>query len=153
MDIYRLLYFEYIAEIPRMDMKVDIGMIMNERWQYCPHIAWNRSAFGVQGTYRYEFMNCQKVLLKNFWDYEGVWKGKYAKWFDECSRSQADSATGDDPQVTATSAWTRDFDRWEAISDKLWWGSFDPESSRWCKKFLPWIPDYSAVNPETGLVE
>jgi hypothetical protein len=42
-------------------------------------------------------MNCSKVLVKNFWDTEGVWKGKYAKYFEECARSQAGSTTSDDP--------------------------------------------------------
>jgi hypothetical protein len=32
MDIYRLYYNMAIAEIPRVDAKLDVGMIMNERW-------------------------------------------------------------------------------------------------------------------------
>ena len=153
MDVYRLIYWEYIAEIPRVDMKIDIGMIINEYAQYCPHVAWNRSAVGVQGTYRFEFMNCQKAFLKSPWDFQNVWTGKYAKWFDECSRSQADSATGSDPQVTATSAWTTDFTSLAAVTDRLWYGTFDPESSVYCWSFLPWVAAPTAVNEQTGLVE
>ena len=68
-------------------------------------------------------MNCSKVLVKNFWDSEGVWSGKYAKYFEECSRSQAGSTTSDDPQVTAT-LWNKDF--YDAISERVLWGSVDP---------------------------
>ena len=32
-------------------------------------------------------MNCSKVLVKNLWDIEGVYTGKYAKYIDECTRS------------------------------------------------------------------
>ena len=46
MDIYRLYYNKFTAELPRVDTKFQIGMIMNERWQYCPHISWARSAVG-----------------------------------------------------------------------------------------------------------
>ena len=42
-------------------------------------------------------MNCNKVLVKNFWDVEGVYRGKYAKYIDECYRSQAGSSDSDDP--------------------------------------------------------
>jgi len=52
LDIYRLYYNIAIAEIPRVDVKLDVGMIMNERWQYCPHVVWNRTALGVNSTYR-----------------------------------------------------------------------------------------------------
>lgn len=86
-DVYRLFYSEFTGELPRVDLKLDIGMIMNERWQYCPHVVWNRSAVGFNSTFRNEFMNCQKVFLKSLWDFDGVWKGKYATIFEECERS------------------------------------------------------------------
>ena len=80
-------------------------------------------------------MNCSKVFVKNPWDIEGVWTGKYAKYFDECHRSQADSATGDDPQVTATFL-ERDFA--DAVTEKVLVGSVDPESYEHCKA-LPFV--------------
>ena len=70
-----------------MDVEIEAGMIMNERWQYCPHVAWNRSAISVSSTYRNEFMNCEKVFMTSPWNYEGVYTGKYAKFFDFCERS------------------------------------------------------------------
>ena len=90
-------------------------------------------------------MNCSKVLVKNFWDIDGVWKGKYAKYFEECARSQAGSSTSDDPQVTAT-LWNNDWK--ESIAETLIWGSTDPESGTWCKS-LPFIGP-SQLDMETG---
>lgn len=141
-DVYRLFYSEFTGELPRVDMEIDIGMIMNERWQYCPHVVWNRSAVGFNSTYRNEFMNCSKVILKNLWDVKGVWKGKYATWFEECERAQAGSSTSDDPQVTAT-FFQKDYE--DAISEKVLLGSVDPESRAHCYK-LPGAPVYSESN-------
>lgn len=87
MDIFRLYYNQSMAELEQVDTKLDTGFIVNERWQYCPHVSWTRGAITFNSTYRQEFMNCSKVLLKNFWDFDGVWKGKYAKYFEECARS------------------------------------------------------------------
>ena len=84
-------------------------------------------------------MNCSKVLVKNLWDTEGVWTGKYAKYFEECVRSQAGSTTSDDPQVTAT-FWNKDFK--DAVSETIIFGSVDPESGVHCYK-LPGVPVYS----------
>ena len=74
-------------------------------------------------------MNCSKVLVKNLWDIEGVWSGKYAKYIDECTRSQAGSSDSDDPQVTAT-WWERDFI--SATSEYVFLGTLDPASARNC---------------------
>ena len=134
-----------MAELESVDWKLDLGMIINERWQYCPHLSWTRGAITFNSTYRQEFMNCSKVLLKNFWDTEGVWKGKYAKYFEECERSQAGSTTSDDPQVTAT-LWNKDF--FDAVSERVILGSVDPESGSHCKS-LPGVPVYSQ-NLESG---
>lgn len=101
-EVFRLFHQEFSMEMPRVDLEIDFGFIFNEKWQYCPHMVWNRSAVGFNSSYRNEFMNCSKVLLKNPWDFRGVWTGKYSKWFEECSRSQAGSSTSDDPQVPAT---------------------------------------------------
>ena len=90
-------------------------------------------------------MNCSKVLVKNFWDTEGVWKGKYAKYFEECARSQAGSTTSDDPQVTAT-LWNKDWR--DAISETVILGSVDPESGDHCGS-LPGVPTYTQ-DLETG---
>ena len=97
LDIYRFYYNQAMFEIPQIDFKIDLGTIITEFGYWCPHISWSRTAFGINSTYRQEYMNCSKVFVKNPWDIEGVWTGKYAKYFDECHRSQADSATGDDP--------------------------------------------------------
>lgn len=97
MDVYRLFYNRTTAEIPRVDTKFQVGMIMNERWQYCPHVSWARSAIGFNGTYRYEFMNCSKILMWNPWKYNNVWIGKYARWLEECARSQKGATNSKDP--------------------------------------------------------
>ena len=70
-------------------------------------------------------MNCSKVLVKNLWDVEGVWKGKYAKYIDECARSQAGASGSDDPQVTAT-WWERDF--LDSVSERVLFGTLDAAS-------------------------
>ena len=106
-------------------------MITNEYFQYCPHLTWSMGGISVNSTYRQEYMNCSKIFIKNPWDIEGVWKGKYARWFEECSRSQADSASGDDPQVTAT-FWNKDF--FDAITERVIKGTVDPESATYCYK-------------------
>ena len=128
--------------MPRVDFEIDIGMIMNERWQYCPHVVYNRSAVGFNSSYRNEFMNCSKVLLKNLWDVTGVWKGKYATWFEECERSQAGSTTSDDPQVTAT-FFQKDY--YDAVTERVWLGTVDPEGRVNCYR-LPGVPIYSESN-------
>lgn len=142
-DVFRLFYSEFYAELPRVDFEIDIGMIMNERWQYCPHVVYNRSTVGFNSGYRNEFMNCSKVILKNLWDVTGVWKGKYATWFEECERSQAGSSTSEDPQVSAT-FFQKDY--YDAVTERVWLGSVDPESRVHCYK-LPGVPVYSAENP------
>lgn len=130
-----------MAELESVDTKLDVGMIMNERWQYCPHVSWTRGAVTFNSTYRNEFMNCSKVLVKNFWDIDGVWKGKYAKYFEECARSQAGSTTSDDPQVTAT-LWNHDWR--DAVGETVLYGSVDPESNNHCLR-LPGVPEYPIV--------
>ena len=94
-------------------------------------------------------MNCSKILLKNPWDFTDVYNGKYAKYFDECHRSQADSANGDDPQVTAI-FYERDW--FDAVVERLWRGTVDPESATGCKA-LPLIGTTSAVNDNGELVK
>ena len=138
-----------MIELDQTDWKLDWGMIMNERWQYCPHVSWTRGAISFNSTYRQEFMNCSKVLVKNFWDTEGVWSGKYAKYFEECSRSQAGSTTSDDPQVTAT-LWNKDF--YDAISERVLLGSVDPESGTHCYS-LPGVGVYSTDHQTGELVQ
>ena len=147
MDIYRLYFNESIFEVPRIDLKLDIGMIVNENGQYCPHLAYNHSAIGINSTYRQEFMNCSKVIMRNPWDYEHVWFGKYALWFEDCERSQAGSATSDDPQVTAT-FWQKEF--WEAVSEMLLFGTLDPASANQCID-LPLVSS-SAFNGDRDLI-
>ena len=129
MDIYRLYFNQSMFEIPQIDMKLDLGTIINENGQYCPHLSWNRGAIGLNSTYRQEFMNCSKVLLRNPWDFEGVYKGKLAKYIDECSRSQAGSSSSDDPQVTAT-FWQIDW--FDEKSEIVLKGSVDPIGSFNC---------------------
>jgi len=89
-------------------------------------------------------MNCSKIFIKNPWDVEGVWSGKYARWFEDCTRSQTDSASGDDPQVTAT-FWKKDF--FDSISERVLYGTVDAESKSGCYK-LPLIgSDTPVVDP------
>lgn len=128
-----------------MDFKANVGFIINENGQYCPHISWDRSALSVKMTYRQEFMNCSKILVKNFWDVENVWTGKYAKWFEECQRSQAGSSTSADPQVTAT-FWNKEF--MESESNNIFVGTNDPMSVGFCYN----IPLFSAPSMQDGLV-
>ena len=54
MDIYRLFYGNMKFEVPRIDLKLDIGMIVNDKWQWCPHVAYNRSAITMLWTSRIE---------------------------------------------------------------------------------------------------
>ena len=129
LDIFRLYYNKSVFEMPQLDFKVNTGFIINEKGQYCPHISWDRSSFQIKTTYRQEFMNCSKTLVKNFWDVENVWTGKYAKWFEECSRSQSGSSTSADPQVTAT-FWNKEFV--EPVSNKIFIGTNDPTSVGFC---------------------
>ena len=92
-------------------------------------------------------MNCSKILISTPWSVEGVWSGKYAKWFENCYRSQAGSATSTDPQVTAT-FWAKDF--WDtAITDQVFLGTVDPTSNVSCYR-LPGVPVYKAENPNGG---
>ena len=121
---------------------------MNERWQYCPHVSWSRTAVGFNGTYRQEFMNCSKILMQTPWNYNGVWTGKYAKWIEDCQRSQHGTTNSKDPQVTAT-YWQKDY--YESITERIIAGSVDPESRVYCYK-LPGVPVYSQTN-ENGEIE
>ena len=118
-----------MLEIPKIDIKLDLGTIFNENGQYCPHLSYNRGSVGLNSTYRQEFMNCSKTLVNNPWDYYGVYKGKYAQYFDECSRSQAGSSSSDDPQVTAT-FW--EIEWFESKSEIVLSGSVDPISETAC---------------------
>lgn len=97
MDIYRLYFNETIISVPQQDWKINVGFIVNQRAQYCPHLSYDRSAIKFKITYRQEYMNCSKTLVKNLWDVENIWTGKYAKWFEDCSRSQAGKTTSTDP--------------------------------------------------------
>ena len=141
MDIYRLYFGEHMFEVPQIDFKFDIGSIWNQKAQYCPHLVWDSTAIGVNSTYRQEFMNCSKTLVKNPWSIDGVYKGRYAKYFEECHRSQAGSASSDDPQVTAT-FWEKDFI--EAKEDKVLVGTVDPTSDHYCEN----IPGFQWLVPE-----
>ena len=122
---------------------------MNEWWQVCPHLTYDRTKIGVKTTYRQEFMNCSKILVSTPWSVEGVWSGKYAKWFENCHRSQAGSATSTDPQVTAT-FWAKDF--WDtAVTDHVFLGTVDPTSDISCYR-LPGVPVYSAEHPNGEMI-
>ena len=129
-------------ELPEIEVNIDIGGIWNELGQYCPHLSYNRGAIGINVTQRQEFMNCNKVLLKNFWDVEGVYKGKYAKYIDECYRSQAGSSDSDDPQVTQT-IWETD---WAAArQERVLFGTVDPASASNCIN-LPLVSAPASLN-------
>ena len=39
MDIFRLYYNQTMFEVEQFDFKYDLGVIINERWQYCPHLS------------------------------------------------------------------------------------------------------------------
>ena len=151
LDIFRLYYNQFMFELSKIKYKFEYGTIINEKWQYCPHLAYNRSAIGFKSTYRQEFMNCDKVIIKNLWDTNGVWRGKYAKIFEECERSQKDSATGEDPQVTAT-LWEKDLDSYPAVVEKIFAGSVDPESTTHCKT-IPGFPTSSAGYENGEMIE
>ncbi len=149
LDIFRLYYNQSMFEIPQIDMKLDWGGIFNELGQYCPHLAWNRGALGINMTYRQEFMNCSKVLVKNLWDIEGVYAGKYAKYIDECTRSQAGASDSDDPQVTAT-FWEKDFIN--STSEYVLMGTLDPASKSNCYN-LPLVSTASASFSQDNMIE
>ena len=74
-------------------------------------------------------MRCSKQVLKNLWDFENIWHGKYAKWFEECERTQAGATTSEDPQVTAD-LWDKEF--YAAIVERVILGSVDPTSKTHC---------------------
>ena len=61
--------------------------------------------------------------------YEHVWTGKYAKWFEECARSQAGNSSSADPQVTGT-FWDKQF--FESRKDVIFLGTLDPTSVTFC---------------------
>ena len=94
-------------------------------------------------------MNCSKALVKNLWDTENVWKGKYAKWFEECARSQAGSTTSDDPQVTAT-FWDKEFKK--AVSEKVLRGTVDPTSVTYCKTIAGIAPLVTGPADQHGMI-
>ena len=129
MDIFRLYYNQSMFEMPQIQFKLDVGAIWTEKGQYCPHLSWSRGSFGINTTYRQEFMNCSKTIVGSPWDFEGVWTGKYAKWFEECARSQAGTANSADPQVTAT-FWKIDW--LESVSERVLLGTVDPTSATNC---------------------
>jgi len=145
-DIFRLYYNRTILEMPQLDWKLNIGFIINEKGRYCPHVSWDRSTFTTKVTYRQEFMNCSKIFVKNLWDVENVWTGKYAKWFEDCQRSQAGSATSTNAQVTAT-LWTKDW--LKSSSDNIWIGTNDPTSVAFCYG-IPLVSAPDSENLVTG---
>ena len=90
---------------------------------------YSRGAVKTTMTIKQQFMDCEKVLLKNLWDMEGVWYGKYAQWFENCHRTSAGKATSDDPPVTYK-IWDKE---WVAQQkDWIWAGTLDPKSVSWC---------------------
>ena len=51
-DIYRLYFNKTIVEVPQQDWKLNIGFIINQKAQYCPHLSYDRSAIKFKITYR-----------------------------------------------------------------------------------------------------
>ena len=105
-------------------------------------------------------MNCSKVIVSIPWSVEGVWTGKYAKWFEDCVRSQAGSATSTDPQVTWT-IWNKEFENWKAVSDWVYFGTVDPIANVNCYN-IPLLStffageneqeDLARLTPEAGFL-
>ena len=143
MDVFRLYFNYWVLEVPDIDWDLNIGFIWNEKGQYCPHVMYSRSAIKFKTEMRQEFMNCSKAIIKNPWAFEGVWTGKYAKWFEDCKRSQAGASNSDDPQVTWT-IWNKEF--FEQAKDITWTGSTDPTSVTFCYD----IPGVSSLASSTG---
>ena len=52
MDVFRFYFNEWIFEFPDIDWDLNIGFIMNDKGQYCPHINWSRSAIKIKTTMR-----------------------------------------------------------------------------------------------------
>lgn len=50
MDIFRLYYNQWIFEFPDVDWDLNIGFIMNDKGQYCPHVMYSRSAIKIKTT-------------------------------------------------------------------------------------------------------
>lgn len=126
------LYFnEFTLDIPSFKTYLYAGMIINQRFQYCPGVGYNIDNIDLELTMIQKMQNCWITLLKNFWSVDGVWTGKGAKIFDDCEWAQD---SNDDPEVEL------DFTKWEffdKITDQMLVGTSDPESAQYCVNLVP----------------
>ena len=71
-----------------------------------------------------KFWNCSKILIDDLADYSGTWTGINAKYFEECSASNAESVI----------LYEREFR--EALEDQIYSGTTDAKSVKYCNGFL-----------------
>lgn len=76
-------------------------------------------------------IECYKTIINDICTFEGVYKGKYAKFFELCEKSDEDE---DDEVLAEFTTWNF----YEEQEDMLWAGTVDPESVVFCKD-LPGI--------------
>ena len=139
-DIERLYYNELTAELKEFKLEAPFYLTVSGEADLCLGIGWNLEAIEADLTMTSHFDECEKVIINDLFDYEGVFKGKTAKWFENCE---------DTEDVTAN------FVTWEiqeALPDRIWLGTKSPESTH-CNPipFLSsWLANLSSAGRTTG---
>lgn len=131
MNIERLYDHEFDFELADFKVNIFFSQIVSGNFQYCPGVGHENEAIELTLTLRQGIIECYKTIINDVCSFDGVWKGKLSKYFEECEKSDAD----EDDEVVA------EFNTWEFLAeqtDMMWAGSVDPESVVFCKD-LPLI--------------
>lgn len=86
-NVARLFQNKYTVDVPKFTTKVFTGMIVNQKYQWCPSVGWGMDKVDLSLSMKQQMMNCSKELLRSLWSVEGTWTGKGSKLFEDCVRS------------------------------------------------------------------
>lgn len=133
-DIDRLYYQDLTAEFTKSKLELALYLTFSGDADVCPGLGWNHDAVDIKVSMDSHFDECSKVLINDIGSWEGVFKGKDAKWFETCV---------DSDDVTA------DFTTWnfyDKVQDTIVYGTREPDSVMHCFK-IPILSSTAASNP------
>lgn len=119
-DIERLYYNDLTVEFPKSKMEIAVYLSFNGDGAVCPGLGWNKDAAELSISMDSHFAECSKVFIYDIGTTEGIWKGKDAKWFQDCTNSE---------DVTADFT-TWNF--WDSVQNTIWLGTKAPDSVDHC---------------------
>lgn len=85
LDISRLYFNEFIADMPEWKLLVFFNIIMNQDYKICWGAGYEYEAVQLSLQMEQHWVDCYKNIIDDICSFEGVWSGIYAQIFPVCN--------------------------------------------------------------------